>query len=61
MSSIYSFEMNKVNLFPDLMSPFPKKFFLSSISIADEIALVVNLDKNYIAKRTTWSNNTFLL
>ena len=51
--------MNKVNLFPGLMSSFPS-IFLSSLSIGDEVALVANLDRNYLAKGTARSNNTSL-
>ena len=51
--------MNKVNLFPGLMPSFPN-IFLSSLSIADEVALVANSDRNYLAKGTARSNNNSL-
>ena len=51
--------MNKVNLFPGLMSSF-SSIFLSSLSSGDEVALVANLDRNYLAKGTARSNNTSL-
>ena len=50
--------MNKMNPLSAFTSPFPQ-IFLSSLSIADEVALVANLDKTSLAKGTARSNNTF--
>ena len=60
ISSISSFEMNKVNLFPAPTTPCPL-ILLSYVSNTDEIILVaIFLNKKSLAKGTARSNNTFL-
>ena len=51
--------MKKVNPSPAFTAPCPL-IFLSSLSIADGVAVVANLGKTSLAKGTTKSNNTFL-
>ena len=58
ISSISSFEINKLNTLPALTKVLPL-IFLSNLSIPDEVALVANLGKTSLAKGTTRSNNTF--
>ena len=53
ISFISSFEVNKVNSFPALTTPFP-------LSNTDEFTLVANLGKTSVAKEMARSNNTFL-
>ena len=49
MSFISSFEINKVNLFPDLTAPFPL-IFLSKLCIAFEDKLLTNPGELSLAK-----------
>ena len=48
-SSLSSFEMNKVKSFLALTIHFPL-IFLSSLSIADKVALVINLGKTSLQR-----------
>ena len=58
LSSISSFEMNKVNLFPTLMDPHPLIFSFKFIT--DKVALFANSGKTSSAKGTVRSVNAFL-
>ena len=50
ISFIFSFEINKVNLFPALTAPFPF-IFLSNLFITFEVKLLANPCKFSLAKR----------
>ena len=58
ISFISSFEMNKINSFSALTTPF-RYIFLSNLSNTDEVALVSNLGKISLAQGTR-SYNVFL-
>ena len=60
ISSISLFEMNKVNSFPALTTPF-LLFFLSNLSDTDKVPLVSNLGKTSLARGTARSSNPILL
>ena len=51
--------MNKVNPFPALFTPHPL-IFLPNLSITNESALVTNLGKTSLAKRTASTFSAFL-
>ena len=52
---IYSFEVNKVNLFPALTTPFPL-IFLSNLFIAFEVKLLTYPGKLSLAMNSIYSN-----
>ena len=58
ISFIFLFEINKVNSFSALAALIPF-IFLSSLTIADEPALVANLHKTSSAKETAKFNSAF--
>ena len=59
VSSISSFEMNKVNPVSALTAHH-LLIFLSTFSVTEEGALVANLDKTFLTKRTVRSISDFL-
>ena len=67
ISSILSFETNKVNPFPTLRASTPllaiaspHLFFFSNLCNADEVDLVANIGKISLAKGTARSISAFL-
>ena len=59
ITSISSFEKNKMNPFPALTASH-SLFFPSKLSIRDEVAFHVNLAKTSLAKGAPKSNSSFL-